>query len=122
MLLVIDLPDQYKAIHCKPTNKISVCNKCFNTYHNSLENFNQFIDKFPKTFYSVAFEYLNHKNALRWLTQMTEHNESKFYAKNVCQFSSSLKIVYSTKLYHTQSRVFVSTKQDHFECAILFDI
>ena len=28
------------------------------TYHNSLENLNQFIDKFTKTFYSVEFNRL----------------------------------------------------------------
>ena len=49
LLLVIDLPDQYKTIHCKSTNKNSVCN--------SLENLNKFIDKFPKTFYSIRISY-----------------------------------------------------------------
>ena len=54
LLLVIDFPDQCKTIHCKSTNKNSVYNKWYHTYHNSLENFNQFIDKLPKTFYSVV--------------------------------------------------------------------
>ena len=53
LLLVIDFPNQYKTIHCKSTNKNSVCNKLYHTYYNSLENLNQFIDKFPITFYSV---------------------------------------------------------------------
>ena len=50
LLLVIDFPDQYKTMHCKPINQNSVCNKWYHTYHNSLENPNQFIDEFPKTF------------------------------------------------------------------------
>ena len=53
--LVIDFPDQYKTIHCKSANKISVCNKWYHTYHNSLETLNQFIDKFTKTFYSADY-------------------------------------------------------------------
>ena len=53
ILLVIDFPDQYKAIHCKSTDKYNVCNKWYHIYHNSLENLNQFIDKFPKKNYSV---------------------------------------------------------------------
>ena len=53
LLLVIDYSDQYKTIHCKSTNKNSVCNKLYHIYHNSLENLNQFNDKFTKTFYSV---------------------------------------------------------------------
>ena len=52
LLLVIDFSDQYKIIHCKSTNENSVCYKWHHTYHNSLENFSQFIDKFTKTFYS----------------------------------------------------------------------
>ena len=51
--LVIDFPDQYKTIHCKSTNKSIVCNKWYRTYHDSLENIDQLIDKFTKTFYSV---------------------------------------------------------------------
>ena len=50
-------PYQYNtihSIHCKSRNKNSVCNKWCYTQHNSLENLNQFIDKFPKTSYSVA--------------------------------------------------------------------
>ena len=53
LLLLIDFPDQYKAINCKSTNKSSVCNKWYHTYHNSLENLNQFIDKFTKKNYCV---------------------------------------------------------------------
>ena len=52
-LLVIDLPNQYKTIHCKSIYKNNVYNKWYQTYHNSLESLNQFIYKFPKTFYSV---------------------------------------------------------------------
>ena len=48
LLLVIDCPNQYNAIHCKLTNKNSVYNKWYHTYRNSLENLNQFIDKFTK--------------------------------------------------------------------------
>ena len=50
LLLLIDFPDQYKTNKCKPTNKNSICSKWNHTYHNSLENLNQFIDKYPKTF------------------------------------------------------------------------
>ena len=53
LLLVIDFHDQYKTIHCKSTNKSSVCNKLYLTYDHSLDNINQFIDKSPKTSYSV---------------------------------------------------------------------
>ena len=49
LLLSIDFPDQYKAIHCKSTNKNSVCNN--HNHHNSLENLN--VDKFPTFIYSV---------------------------------------------------------------------
>ena len=55
ILLGIDLPDQYNTIHCKLTNKSRVYNKWYHTYHNSLENLNQFNYKFRKTFYSVYF-------------------------------------------------------------------
>ena len=51
-VIISNFPDQYKTVHCKSTNKNRVCNKWYHTYHNSLENFNQFIDKFPKFFYS----------------------------------------------------------------------
>ena len=59
LLLVIDFSDQYKTIHCKSKkNKSSVRNKWYyiHTYHNELENRTQFIDKFPKTFYSVNYD------------------------------------------------------------------
>ena len=58
LLLVIDFPDQLETINCKSTNKDSVCNKWYQTYHNSLENLNQFIYKFTKTFYNVGLCYL----------------------------------------------------------------
>ena len=45
--------DQYKTFNCKSTNKNSVYNKWYYTYHHSLENLNQFFDKIIKTFYSV---------------------------------------------------------------------
>ena len=53
-LLVLYFPVEYKTIYCKSTNKNNVCNKWYHTYHNSLENLNQYIGKFPKTFYSVS--------------------------------------------------------------------
>ena len=53
IFIVIDFPDQYKTIHCESTNKSRAYNKLYHTYHNSLENLNKFIHKFPKTFYSV---------------------------------------------------------------------
>ena len=61
LLLVIDFPDQYKTIHCKLTNKNSLCNKWYHTYHNSLENLNQFADKFIKTFYRVVLRKYSYK-------------------------------------------------------------
>ena len=51
ILIVINFPGQYKIIHCKPTNKYSVCN---NWYH-TLENLNKCINKFSKTFYNMSF-------------------------------------------------------------------
>ena len=53
LLLVINFLDELKTIHSKSLNKSIVCNIFYHTYHNSLENLNQFIDKFTKTFYSV---------------------------------------------------------------------
>ena len=54
--LVIDFHNKYKIkyINCKSTNKNSVCNEWYHTYHNSLEDLNQFVNKFPKTFDGVA--------------------------------------------------------------------
>ena len=54
--LVIDFHNKYKIkyINCKSTNKNSVCNEWYHTYHNSLENLYKLIDKLPKTFYSVV--------------------------------------------------------------------
>ena len=34
--------------------KTAFCNKWYHTYHNSMENLNQFIDKFTEMFYSVS--------------------------------------------------------------------
>ena len=51
--LLLVIPIQYKTSHCKSTNKNSVCNNRYHTYHNSLENLNKFIHKFTKTFYNV---------------------------------------------------------------------
>ena len=45
------------------TNK-NVYNKWYRTYHNSLENLNQFTDKFTKTFYSVIHIPLNTSTSL----------------------------------------------------------
>ena len=59
LLLVIYLPDQYNTIHYKLTNKSSVCNKGYHTYHNSWENLNQSFYKFKKTFYSVDISDYN---------------------------------------------------------------
>ena len=53
LLLVIDFSNQYKTIHCKSTNKSSVCNEWYHTFHHSLENIYQFIDKFTNTFFTV---------------------------------------------------------------------
>ena len=53
LLLVIDLSDKYKTIHCKSTNENIACNKWYHTYYNSLKNLNQFIYEFTKTFYSI---------------------------------------------------------------------
>ena len=47
---------QYKTIHCKTRNKNSVCKIRYHTYHNALENLNQFIYRFTKTFYSVNIQ------------------------------------------------------------------
>ena len=56
---LINFPNQYKTIHCKSTNKSSVCDNLYHTYHNSWENINQFIYKFTKkTFYSA---YVNQR-------------------------------------------------------------
>ena len=54
-----NINSQYKIINCKSTDKNSICNKWYHTYHNSLENVNKFIDKFSKTFYSVLLENSN---------------------------------------------------------------
>ena len=56
--LVNYFPDQYNTIHCNSINKNNICNKWYHTHHNLLKNLNQFIDKFPKTFYSVCFHAL----------------------------------------------------------------
>ena len=56
LLLLINILDQYKTIHCKSTNKNIVWNKRYHTYQNSLKNLNQFIHKFTKTFNSVIIE------------------------------------------------------------------
>ena len=56
-LSVIDFPHHYKTIHCKSTNKNSICIKWYHTYHNSLESFNQFIYKFTTNFTDVLFLY-----------------------------------------------------------------
>ena len=55
LLSLIDLFDQYKTIHCKSTNKRSVCNKWYHIYHHSLENLSKLVGKFPKTFFCVLF-------------------------------------------------------------------
>ena len=63
LVLVIRLPDQYMTIHCKSTNKSSVCHKWYHTYHNSLYSLNHFIDKFTNTYFSVLIaQYYGHVN------------------------------------------------------------
>ena len=89
---------QYKTIHCKSTNKNNFCNKWYHTYQNSLENLNQFIMQFLKTFYSVL--YIDNKiiQYQEWLcgvvygfvTRITRLNWSKthmFICNNVTQQS-----------------------------------
>ena len=66
LLLVIDFPDQYKTIHYKSTNKNSIFNKWFHTFHNSLENLNQFYDKFPRKNYSEYFWVKTYPNLLQF--------------------------------------------------------
>ena len=51
--LVINFNDKYNTVNCKLTNKNSVYHKWYHTYQHSLENLNQFIDKFPKKIYNV---------------------------------------------------------------------
>ena len=48
-----------KVFACSHLVKFENTVKIHLTYHNSLENLNQFIDKLPKTFYSVFIVFIN---------------------------------------------------------------
>ena len=53
------------------------------TYYNSLKNRNQFIDKFPKTFYSVCHNSNNDRMLMRWTTSKSFSKVYNIFTKNI---------------------------------------
>ena len=57
LLLVIDIPIKYKTIHCRLTNKSSVCNKLYHTIIHQNISINSFINL--QKLYSVVLSQTN---------------------------------------------------------------
>ena len=83
LLLVIDFPDNHKTINCK---KRQIKAAFETTQHNSLKNLNQFINKFPKTFYSVCIK-VKCGNVLNVFTYWHDHLRAGLCVIYICLYN-----------------------------------